>query len=159
MGKLLHKTRKAILGCALILTMFPLKVGAHAEGCVTNKLSDGFFTQTGNGNTFSSTSTGAYQAQIDITNYSSTIPLTLSNPVTVLPAGLASNKVTITYTVTLGDGTVIYEGTDAQLLTNSFSYTAALPQSFTVFVNVKVQEQSGLQTDTSQYSLSVDLFC
>ena len=159
MGRLFHKTLQAVLGCSIALGMLPAQVKAHTGGCDTVKISDGFFTQTGNGNTFSSTATGAYQAQINVTNYASDNPLTIGNPNTVLPTGLSRSKVNIAYTVTLSDGTVIYDGDELALQASSFVYSSPLPPSFVVLVNVRVQEQSGLQTNTTQYSLSLDVSC
>ena len=159
MEGILHKTFQVVLGCAVALGAFPTQVQAHTVGCSTVKVSDGLFTQTGNGNTFSSTATGARQAQINVTNYSSEVPLTIGNPNTVIPGGLSRNEVDITYTITLSDGTVIFSGEESALQTADVVYSSTLPQSFTVLVNVVVQEQNVSQADTSQYSLSLDVSC
>jgi hypothetical protein len=162
MVRILHSARKVILGCAVVsgLLLLPIQQArSHSGGCSTNKVSDGFFTQTGNGNTFSSTSTGAFQAQVNVSNYSSLTPLTIGNPVTIIPSGLQRSKVSITYTVTLDNGTTIFDGDELTLQAANFVYTQSLPSSFIVFVNVRVQEQSGVKTDTTQYSLSLDISC
>lgn len=155
MEKVFKGALKALLGCLLVLPSFP----SYAHVCTIQKVSDGFFTQTGGGNTFSTTSTGGYRSQLTITNYSVGTPLTFGPTVSVLPTGLSPSKVTITYTITTDSGLTLYEGTDQDLLLSPFSYTASLPSSYTVFIDVRVQEQSGLKTNTEQYTLSIDTSC
>ena len=154
MERLLHKALQVVLGCAIV-------GGSPASAqCLIQKVSDGFFTQTGNGNTFSSTSFGGRQAQLNISNFNSaTDRLTFGNPRTTLPQGITRDKVGIIYTVTLQGGATILTTSPTALEVTSFTYNQSLPSSFVLFVNVEVKEQSGARTTTEDYRLSIDVSC
>lgn len=156
MEKIFQTALQALFGSLLVFSLSPV---ARSHSCTINTTSDGFFTQTGNGNTFSTRSTGGYQAQVNVVGYSNDFPLTFGPTSTTLPTGLSSNKVTITYTFTTDSGLTLYEGTDQDLLASPFSYTGTLPSSFSVFIDVSVQQQSGIRASADQYQLSLDISC
>ena len=149
-----HKALQVVLGCAIV-------GGSHASAqCLIQKVSDGFFTQTGNGNTLSSTSFGGRRTQLNISDFNSaTDQLTFGNPRTTLPRGVTRDKVGIIYTVTLQGGETILTTSPTALEVTSFTYNQPLPSSFVLFVDVEVKEQSGARTTTEDYRLSIDVSC
>lgn len=154
----LAKTKETLAKVTAVL-LLASGTPAMAE-CQILKISDGFFTQTGNGNVFSSRSTGAYRAQLNISNFDATVaPLTLGNPNTVTPAGIGRDKVGIIYDFYLSDGTKVLTTSVTALEVTSFTYNQPLPSSFILFVDVEVKEQSGVKTTTEDYRLSVNVSC
>jgi hypothetical protein len=134
----------------------PLEVKAHT-GCQVVKTSDGNLVQKGGGNTYTTNGSGGFPGSTLLNGTTQNI-VTVGNPGIVVPSGVNPSKVTVTYFVSI-NGTSLGSFTLQQLQTSPLVFNKPTNSQDTLTVGVDLFEQSGTQTNISQYRVTVDVTC
>lgn len=156
MERILQKVLATLSWCALTSALIPTEVRAHT-GCQAIKVSNGNLVQRGGGNSYDTSGTGGFVGTVWL-NGSSSSTVTIGSPSLSIPAGVNASRISVSFIVSLNGspyGTYTFE----QLQSAPLVFSKPTNGRDTIDVGVDLFEQSGTQTDISQYRVSVDISC